>query len=131
MLTLKARRITKRKKVLQKEKNDAYIAAFGSKPKNSLTGKIHNYLTWIKRRLCSLPTNSFLHKTCMKLKRNETLENFYLKSFLGFLGGYFLTYIIFMFFIFTLNFKLYTATAICASFGTVLTLGLAFSQKVR
>lgn len=68
----------------------------------------------------------------MKLLRTDgTLENYILKSVFGFLGGIFLTYMFFVFFAIQLNFTLSSVTMLCSILGVILTLGLAFSYRVR
>lgn len=52
-------------------------------------------------------------------------------SFLGFLAGIFLTYVLFMFFIFQLQMTITKATWIGSLLGIILTLGLSFSSQVR
>ncbi|RZC33618.1 DC-STAMP domain-containing protein 2-like [Asbolus verrucosus] len=83
------------------------------------------------KRCCSLPEDSRLHRLLFRLKRDGSFENYVLKSVLGFVGGFVLTYVFFMFFVVQLNFKLSTATMMCSVFGSVLMLGLAFSRHIR
>ncbi|KAK6622114.1 hypothetical protein RUM44_001921 [Polyplax serrata] len=71
--------------------------------------------------------NKFFDRFLME----DSMQNFILKSILGFLGGILLTYICFMFFVFSLNFTLKRATYICIGLGVILSLGLAFSVKIR
>ncbi|CAH1109561.1 unnamed protein product [Psylliodes chrysocephalus] len=68
---------------------------------------------------------------CFNLQHSGSVENYVLKSLLGFLGGLILTYIFFMIFVFQLNVKISIATVICAMLGCVLVNGLAFSSKIR
>lgn len=77
------------------------------------------------------PKGTFLFKLSYNLRHDGSCENYTLKSVIGFIGGFILTYIFFMFFVFQLNFKLSSATIICSIFGCILTIGLAFSHKVR
>ncbi|CAH1404522.1 unnamed protein product [Nezara viridula] len=60
-----------------------------------------------------------------------TYENYILKSIIGFLSGVLLTYLFFIFFILQLNFPLGSATTMCSIFGLILSLGLAYSYKIR
>lgn len=83
------------------------------------------------RRIFCVQENSRLDRFCFKLRHNGTLENFLLKSVLGFASGYLLTYIFFIFFVVQLNFSLPTATVFCSILGAVLTVGLAFSSRIR
>lgn len=73
----------------------------------------------------------WLYKKIVAIRTDGTLENYVVKSFAGFIGGVVLTYIFFIFFVFQLNFKLSSATFVCALIGILLTLGLAFSFHVR
>lgn len=66
-----------------------------------------------------------------KMRREGTFPNEVMKSFLGFFGGFLLTYVFFIFFIFQLNFVLWSATVMSSVVGSVLTLGLAFSKRIR
>ncbi|KAL0277047.1 UNVERIFIED_CONTAM: hypothetical protein PYX00_004468 [Menopon gallinae] len=66
-----------------------------------------------------------------KLFSDGTTENFVMKSAFGFLGGLLLTYICYLFLIYSLNFTLRRATLICIGLGVILSLGLAFSVKIR
>ncbi|EEB18012.1 conserved hypothetical protein [Pediculus humanus corporis] len=61
----------------------------------------------------------------------DSFYNFLSKSVLGFIGGIFLTYACFMFLVFSLNFTLDRATFICMCLSVILSLGLAFSVKIR
>jgi hypothetical protein len=65
------------------------------------------------------------------MRTDGTLTNYILKSVLGFLSGILLTYMFFVFFVFQLNFSLESATILCSLFGVILTMGLAFSRRVR
>lgn len=137
-LVLKARRIQARQRKYYREKKNAIRISQGKKTDYTLTDKINHFLFDIKlgirkwcNRLCSFPKKSFMHKICVKLRHDGTFENYALKSIAGFIGGFILTYIFFMFFVFTLNFKISTATTTCSIFGTILTLGLAFSKRIR
>ncbi|XP_018322438.2 DC-STAMP domain-containing protein 2-like [Agrilus planipennis] len=66
-----------------------------------------------------------------KLRKDGSFENFTFKSLVGFVSGIFLTYLFFMIFVFQLNMKFGTATIMCSAIGGILTIGLAFSYKVR
>lgn len=77
------------------------------------------------------PKGTRLFKLSYNLRHDGTCENYTCKSVIGFVCGFLLTYIFFMFFVFQLNFKLSSATVWCSLFGCILTIGLAFSTKVR
>ncbi|KAF7278584.1 hypothetical protein GWI33_008203 [Rhynchophorus ferrugineus] len=75
--------------------------------------------------------NYRIGRFCYKLWHEGSCENYTLKSVFGFFGGVLLTYLLYIFFIFQLNVKLTSATVVCALLGCVLTVGLAFSSKIR
>lgn len=137
-LMCKASKIDRLKHDLVLEKENSVDEYKGIKPKYTLRQKYQHiwvdlYLS-LKRcckKMCSCMEHTLLHKLCFKLRHEGTCENFTLKSVAGFIGGFLLTYIFFMFFVFQLNFKLSTATIMCSFFGSILTIGLAFSYKVR
>lgn len=83
------------------------------------------------QRMFCMQDNSRLNRFCFNLRHHGTFENFILKSIVGFISGYILTYIFFIFFVFQLNFSLPVATIFCSVMGSILTIGLAFSSKVR
>lgn len=134
-LVCKANKINRIKLDLLKEKENSIQVSEGITPKYSLKQKYRHF--WIdlreriKRLCCSCFEKTCLHRTCYNLKSDGTCENFTLKSVAGFIGGFILTYVFFMFFVFQLNFKLSTATIMCSILGAILTIGLAFSYKVR
>lgn len=82
---------------------------------------------WVRRVFRCSETS----QTWYKLGREGSCENYTLKSALGFVGGVFLTYLLYFLFIFQLNVKLTSATVLCACLGCVLTVGLAFSSRIR
>ena len=105
-------------------------------PKPSLKNHVsvrlkRNLVAALKRCTTCLPENSWLHKKIVLLRTDGTLENYVLKSICGFFAGVFLTYMFFVFFVFQLHFALTSATVICSIVGIILTLGLAFSPRVR
>lgn len=75
--------------------------------------------------------DSWCYKKIAAIRTDGTLENYVAKSFVGFFGGILLTYMFFMFFVLQLKFKLSSATMLCTVIGVILTLGLAFSLRVR
>lgn len=137
-LTLKAARISKQKSILEKEKINNVKTKYGQHVKLTAIQKYRHCYVDVRRWLLkcfrtsfSFPERSCMHRTCYNLRHDGSCENFTLKSVLGFAGGFFLTYIFFWFFVFQLNFKLSSATIMCSVFGCILTIGLAFSYKVR
>lgn len=120
------------------EKQNAVKISRGDKVKIGLKLKWRHF--WIDAvynlikccsNICSCLRGTKLHRCCYRLGHDGTCENFTFKSIVGFIGGFILTYVFFMFFVFQLNFKLSTATLMCALFGSILTIGLAFSHTVR
>ncbi|XP_033606754.1 DC-STAMP domain-containing protein 2 [Cryptotermes secundus] len=79
----------------------------------------------------AIPPDGRLRKFCVKARTIGTFENYAAKTFLGFAGGMFLTYILLMFLTIQLNYPITGATMICSALGVFLTLGLAFSKRVR
>lgn len=92
---------------------------------------IRNAFKKFFRKIFKCSETSPGYKTCYKLGREGSCENYFLKSVFGFVGGVFLTYFLYIFFIFQLNIKLTSATVICSFLGCILTVGLAFSSRVR
>lgn len=73
-------------------------------------------------------------KSLKKLKRPKNpckILKYILNTFLGFFGGIVLTYFLFLFLIFQLNFGLTAACITGTILGFILTLGLSFSFNVR
>ncbi|KAK9892024.1 hypothetical protein WA026_018212 [Henosepilachna vigintioctopunctata] len=75
--------------------------------------------------------NTALDRFLYRLRKYGSFENYILKSVFGFLTGYLLTYLLFSFLSIQLNVNLIIATSVCCVIGCILTLGLAFSEKVR
>lgn len=133
-----ASKVDRVKKDLTVEKLNAIKASLGEKFKLTIGRKCkHFYIDvsyHIKKRIakiCSCLKDTKLYRCCYRTRHDGTCENFTLKSVVGFIAGFLLTYVFFMFFIFQLNFKLSTATIMCAVLGCILTIGLAFSYTVR
>lgn len=126
--------IERLKNELVKEKEDSIKLYRNEKPRLSCGQKYRhcciNFGLKLKK-CCSLPENNYFYRFFFKLCHEGTLENYLLKSIFGFIGGFCLTYILFIFFVIQLNFKLATATMMCSILGTVLMLGLAFSSFIR
>lgn len=82
-------------------------------------------------RIISSIKHTWVYRKMRLLRTEGTLENYIMKSTFGFLGGIFLTYMFFVFFVIQLNFTLSSVTMLCSVLGVILTLGLAFSYHVR
>lgn len=133
-MVCKALRLNRIKNHLLQEKDNSIKLEKHETPRLTIRQKWRH--CWIDCRLklrkcCLLSEESRLHRFVYRVKRNGSFENFLLKSILGFIGGFILTYIFFMFFVVQLNFKLSTAMIMCSVFGTTLMLGLAFSPYIR
>lgn len=130
----KALQINSLQKDLIKEKVDAIEVSHGKKPKLTIGQKCrHCRIDCCNRikKCLSIPKTSRFYRFFYKLQHEGSFENYILKSILGFIGGFCLTYFFFMFFVVQLNFKLSTATLMCSIFGSVLMMGLAFSPYIR
>ncbi|XP_076648285.1 uncharacterized protein LOC143356460 [Halictus rubicundus] len=137
-LALKARKLEKARQRYEDEKLRSIEISAGAKPRYTLKQRIRRQKLRLRKKvkgLCSkiftIPKRSWIYKKIVEARTDGTLENYVAKSFLGFIGGIFLTYIFFGFFVFQLGYKLSSATFLCTVIGVVLTLGLAFSPRVR
>ncbi|KAJ8924160.1 hypothetical protein NQ315_006944 [Exocentrus adspersus] len=130
-LIMKASKLDQLKKELVEEKVDAVKISKKQPTKKRFRHYAISLRLKLRKLLRKLLSCIFFEKFCYKLRREGTCENYALKSVAGFLGGFILTYIFFMFFMFQLNFTLPTATVFCSILGCVLMIGMAFSTKVR
>lgn len=137
-LLVKAQYIKWRKYRLLREKKELVQQKEGAEPSYSCLERLEHLFVDLRhraeiccRRWLSPRTGSCCERFLRRLRHAGTLDNFLLKSLVGFLAGFLLTYVFFMFFVLTLNFRISTATTICSVVGGVLTLGLAFSKTVR
>ncbi|XP_050305805.1 uncharacterized protein LOC126742959 isoform X2 [Anthonomus grandis grandis] len=135
-LILTAQSLIKLKKALEEEKLESIKASedvhVKKKFKFSHIGvDIKETVKNFFKKLFRCSESAPCYKTCYKLGHEGSCENYTLKSILGFFGGVFLTYFCYILFIFQLNVKLTSATWICSFLGCILTVGLAFSSKVR
>ncbi|XP_076284740.1 uncharacterized protein LOC143211164 [Lasioglossum baleicum] len=137
-LALKARKLEKAMRRYEDEKLRSIEISAGAKPRYTLKQRIRRQKLRLKKKvkgLCgkifAIPKRSWIYKKIVEARTDGTLENYVAKSFLGFIGGIFLTYIFFGFFVLQLGYKLSSATFLCTAIGVVLTLGLAFSPRVR
>lgn len=135
-LLWKARTIEKYRLKYEKEKINSIVAANAELPRHTFyqKWKLYRYdsqkkLSRICRRLC--PEGSRVSNFFVYLKTDQTFSNFLVKSVIGFVGGIVLTYFWFMFFVFQLSISLIHATIMSSIIGVLLTLGLAFSYRIR
>ncbi|XP_076544271.1 uncharacterized protein LOC143305224 [Osmia lignaria lignaria] len=137
-LLLKARKLEKARVKYEDEKFLSIEISKGAKPKYTLKQKFRRKKLFLKKKvkkffdkILSVPKNSWSYKKIIAIRTDGTLENFVAKSLFGFISGILLTYMFFVFFVFQLNFKLSSATTICTIIGVILTIGLAFSYRIR
>lgn len=137
-LIYKSRLIDLKRRELIREKESAIKLNHGLKPKYNIFDKIrhrsYDFCRFIKQLLfCTwlIPKHSRFNRYLHSLNTDGTFENYLLKSVIGFFAGVLLTYIIYIFLILQLNFSLSGGTFMSSMFGLILTIGLAFSQKVR
>lgn len=123
--------LKKLKKELEEEKLDVIATSKHQKPKRRFRHIGVDIRIFFRKILRNILNCFCCHKFCYKLQRYGSFENFILKSLIGYLGGFILTYTFFLFFVFQLNFKITTATVVCSVLGIILMIGLAFSTKVR
>lgn len=132
-LIFAAQKLKKLKKTLIEEKTES-LRTFKD-PKHRHKFKFRHLAVDVREKVKKLVKKVFRcsrdRQICYKLGREGSCENYTLKSALGFVGGVFLTYLLYFLFIFQLNVKLTSATVICACLGCVLTVGLAFSSRIR
>lgn len=124
---------------IQKYKNDYEIEKLNTiiLSKKPVEDALSCQRLWHCRRRCYgmlrkiFPEGSSAYVLLKYLKTDQTFPNFVLKSVIGFVGGVVLTYLCFLFFVFQLSISLIHATIMSSILGILLTLGLAFSYRVR
>lgn len=126
-----ASKLSKLKQELGEEKADSIKISRKEPVKKKCRHRIIDLRLKAKKLLKKTLSCFCFEKFCYKLRHYGSCENFTLKSIVGFVSGFVLTYIFFMFCMFQLNFTLPTATIFCSILGCILMLGLAFSTKVR
>lgn len=119
------------KKELIEEKTNAVNISKKKPGKKRFRHRLFRFRLKMKRFKRKLLSYIFLEKFCYNIRHDGSCENYTMKSIVGFVSGFILTYIFFMFFMFQLNFTLPTATVFCSVLGCILMIGLAFSTKVR
>lgn len=123
--------LKKLKSELEEEKVESLEILQEKKPKRKFRHIAVDIRLFFKKIVRSILHCFCCHKFCYKLQHYGSFENYILKSLIGYLGGFVLTYIFFLFFVFQLSFKITTATVVCSVLGIILMIGLAFSTKVR
>ncbi|XP_063896030.1 DC-STAMP domain-containing protein 2-like [Helicoverpa armigera] len=134
-LLWKARTIEKYRLNYEKEKINSIMVG-PTQMEQTLSQRWRHYRHDTKKRISRTfqkwyPEGSGVAKFFLYLRTDQTFPNFLLKSVLGFLGGIILTYLCFMFFVFQLSISLIHATIMSSIIGVLLTLGLAFSYRIR
>lgn len=133
----KARNLERYRRKYEKEKMISITLAKTVAPRKSLFQRIETCFQYnVKRQMKQaynklFPEGSSFSEFLIYLRTDQTFPNFVLKSVLGFVGGIVLTYLFFMFFVFQLAISLMHATIMSSIIGVLLTLGLAFSYRVR
>ncbi|XP_049880439.1 DC-STAMP domain-containing protein 2-like [Pectinophora gossypiella] len=135
-LLWKARTIEKYRLNYEKEKLNSIRINNAQNPKKTLYQKWCHINLNTKKRLSKAflryyPKGSKVYNFFYYLRTDQTFPNFVLKSVIGFVGGIIMTYLCFMFFVFQLSISLIYATIMSSIIGVLLTLGLAFSYRVR
>ncbi|XP_068625387.1 uncharacterized protein [Battus philenor] len=134
-LLWKARIIEKCRLEYEQEKINSVLNSNVEIPRNTLTKKWSRSYNMKKRlieRFRNLyPEGSSVSNFFVYLTTDQTFPNFLMKSVIGFIGGIVFTYLCFMFFVFQLSISLMHATIMSSIIGVLLTLGLAFSYRVR
>ncbi|CAG4964297.1 unnamed protein product [Parnassius apollo] len=135
-LLWKARVIEKCRLEYEEEKIHSVLLTNVDIPKRTMMQKWTHYSWNTKQRLIKkikklYPEGSSISNFIVYLTTDQTFPNFLMKSVIGFIGGIILTYLCFMFFVFQLSISLIHATIMSSIIGVLLTLGLAFSYRVR
>ncbi|XP_045780299.1 DC-STAMP domain-containing protein 2-like isoform X2 [Maniola jurtina] len=134
----KARIIENCKKEYEDEKINSILTSNINIPRKttSMMQKWRIYRRETKTRLTGklkklFPDGSSVSNLYFYLKTDQMCPDIILKSVVGFFGGIVLTYLCFVFFVFQLSISLIHATIMSSVIGVLLTLGLAFSYRIR
>lgn len=123
----------------QEYENEKIISILTSKteiPRKTMMQKWrfygHNTKRRFKGRLRELfPDGSSVSNLYFYLKSDHAFPSLFMKSAIGFVGGIALTYLCFIFFVYQLSISYPHATVMSSIIGVLLTLGLAFSTRIR
>ncbi|XP_075986354.1 DC-STAMP domain-containing protein 2-like [Anticarsia gemmatalis] len=134
-LLWKARTIEKYRLDYEKEKINSIVMG-NTQMEQTLSQRWRHYRYDTQKRISRTfkkwyPEGSGVANFFLYLTTDQTFPNFLLKSLMGFVGGIVLTYLCFMFFVFQLSISLIHATIMSSIIGVLLTLGLAFSYRIR
>ncbi|CAH1641615.1 unnamed protein product [Spodoptera littoralis] len=134
-LLWKARTIEKYRLNYEREKINSIVLG-NTQMEQTLSQRWSHYRRDTKKRISRTfkkwyPEGSSVANFFLYLRTDQTFPNFLLKSVMGFVGGIILTYLCFMFFVFQLSISLIHATIMSSIIGVLLTLGLAFSYRIR
>ncbi|XP_053619404.1 uncharacterized protein LOC128680350 isoform X2 [Plodia interpunctella] len=135
-LLWKARTIEKYRQNYENEKYLSLQETNTPIPQKSLSQRLRCYRQDTQARFSRIfqkiyPEGSSLSHFFLNLKTDQTCLNFVFKSLLGFLTGLVLTYLCFLFLVYQLSISLFHATVISSVIGVLLTMGLAFSYRIR
>ncbi|CAH2097131.1 unnamed protein product [Euphydryas editha] len=132
----KARIIEKYRQEYENEKFNSLLTSKTEIPQKTIMQRWRCYGQNTKRRMTGqlkqwFPDGSSVSNLYFYLKSDHALPSFVLKSLIGFIGGIVLTYLCFIFFVYQLSISLFHATIMSCIIGVLLTLGLAFSCRMR
>lgn len=135
-LLWKARTIEQYRLNYEKEKLKSMRLSNVQTPKTTFYQRWKRYHSEKRKHVAKLfrkwyPEGSHIHNFIFYMSTDQTFPNFVLKSVIGFVGGIIMTYLCFMFFVFQLAISLMHATIMSSIIGVLLTLGLAFSYRIR
>lgn len=135
-LIWKARAVEKYRASYEAEKIKSISLAEVELPRKRLSEKWRSYRLATSETVSRtfsrwFPSGSTVYKCLLYLRADESIATFLLKTALGFTGGITLTYLCFIFLVFQLSISLMLATIISSIIGVLLTLGLAFSYRIR
>ncbi|KAG6459400.1 hypothetical protein O3G_MSEX011356 [Manduca sexta] len=105
-------------------------------PKKTVLQKWRHYRFDTQKRISKTfrqlyPEGSSLSNFIIYLRTKQTFTNILVKAIFGFIGGYVLSYLCFIFFVYQLSISVVYATVLSFIIGILLTLGLAFSYRIR
>ncbi|XP_037295750.1 uncharacterized protein LOC115449449 isoform X2 [Manduca sexta] len=135
-LLWKARIVEKYRVKYENEKINSIAMADIELPKKNVLQKWRHYRFDTQKRISKTfrqlyPEGSSLSNFIIYLRTKQTFTNILVKAIFGFIGGYVLSYLCFIFFVYQLSISVVYATVLSFIIGILLTLGLAFSYRIR
>ncbi|XP_063217826.1 DC-STAMP domain-containing protein 2-like isoform X2 [Bacillus rossius redtenbacheri] len=137
VFSIRAHLLKRKLQRYEHEKHNSIRIHEGISPNYTIFDKYHHFWVRFWRRIselfacCTLSPDNCVRQFFTRLCSENTFENYIIKSVFGFLGGVVLTYLIFTFLVIQYHYSVTAATALCTIFALLLTLGLAFSLRVR